>query len=73
MAHAVPVFPATLLVVQRNFIVPEQALAVPSAAGLGHGQAELFFGSRSLSRTMKKWASMTSVAWRCQPCQLRPS
>ena len=100
-----------ILVVQRNFIVPEQALAVPSAAlgvgaaggriarpavahdgegavgrgagagqgrihqqaGLGHGQAGLFFLSRSISRTTKKWASMTSVAWRCQPCQLRPS
>ena len=82
------------LVVQRNFIVPEQAPAVPSAAGgriarpavahdgegavgrgagagqgrihqpagLGHGQVGLFFRSRSISRTTKKWAGMTSVA-----------
>ncbi len=41
--------------------------------GLGHGQAGVLFLSRSVSRTTKKWASMTSVAWRCQPCQLRPS
>ncbi len=100
-----------ILVVQRNFIVPEQVGAVPPSAlgvgaasgrvagpavvhdgqgavgrgtgawqervhqqaGLGHGQAGPFFWRRSVSRTTKKWASMTSVAWRCQPCQLRPS
>ena len=46
---------------------------VHQQAGLGHGQAGVLFLSRSVSRTTKKWASMTSVAWRCQPCQLRPS
>lgn len=30
--------------------------------GLGHGQAGPFLWSRSLSRTTKKWASMTNVA-----------
>ncbi len=46
---------------------------VHQQTGPGHGQAGVLFGSRSVSRTTKKWASMTSVAWRCQPCQLRPS
>ena len=88
------------LVVQRNFILPEQVLAVPPTAlgmgpaggrvagpaivhdgdgavgrgadagqhrvhqqaGLGHGQAGVLFLRRSVSRTTKKWASMTSVA-----------
>ena len=89
-----------ILVVQRNFIVPEEVRAVPPTAlgmraasgrvagpavvhdgagavgrgagagqgrihqqtGLGHGQAGVLFLSRSVSRTTKKWASMTRVA-----------
>ncbi len=89
-----------ILVVQRNFILPEEVLAVPPTAlgmgaaggriagpavvhdgqgavgrgtgagqgrihqqaGLGHGQAGVLFLSRSVSRTTKKWASMTRVA-----------
>ena len=35
---------------------------VHQQAGLGHGQAGVLFLSRSVSRTTKKWASMTSVA-----------
>ena len=31
-------------------------------ASPGHGQAKVLFGSRSVSRTTKKWANMTSVA-----------
>ena len=31
-------------------------------AGLGHGQAGVLFLSRTVSRTTKKWASMTRVA-----------
>ena len=89
-----------ILVVQRNFMLTEQVLAVPPTAlgmraaggrvacpsvvhdgqgavgrgtgagqdgvhqqaGLGHGQAGVLFLSRSVSRTTKKWASMTRVA-----------
>ena len=35
---------------------------VHQQAGLGHGQAGVLFLSRSVSRTTKKWASMTRVA-----------
>lgn len=35
---------------------------VHQQTGLGHGQAGRFLGSRSISRTTKKWARMTSVA-----------
>ena len=35
---------------------------VHEQAGLGHGQAGVLFLRRSVSRTTKKWASMTRVA-----------
>ncbi len=35
---------------------------VHQQTGLGHGQAGVLFLSRSVSRTTKKWASMTRVA-----------